>query len=112
MSALGDIANAPDPAGYRRRHGAGRGRSRAASRRALARHVRDGRPIHCSNSTTAATPRSSAATPRCSISLDAAQGRFAWLMWASSIYLLVGFDNRLRVTLQWLWAYHSSAARG
>jgi NADH:ubiquinone reductase (H+-translocating) len=34
------------------------------------------------------------------------KGRFAWLMWALiHVYLLVGFDNRLRVTLQWLWAY-------
>jgi NADH:ubiquinone reductase (H+-translocating) len=34
------------------------------------------------------------------------KGRFAWLMWAIiHVYLLVGFDNRLRVTLQWLWAY-------
>lgn len=34
------------------------------------------------------------------------KGRFAWVMWALiHIYLLVGFDNRLRVTLQWLWAY-------
>ena len=34
------------------------------------------------------------------------KGRFAWLMWALiHVYLLVGFDNRLRVSLQWLWAY-------
>ena len=34
------------------------------------------------------------------------KGRFAWLMWALiHVYLLVGFDNRLRVCLQWLWAY-------
>jgi NADH dehydrogenase len=34
------------------------------------------------------------------------KGRFAWLMWAIiHVYLLVGFDNRARVTLQWLWAY-------
>jgi NADH dehydrogenase len=34
------------------------------------------------------------------------KGRLAWLMWAIiHVYLLVGFDNRLRVTLQWLWAY-------
>ena len=27
-------------------------------------------------------------------------------MWALiHVYLLVGFDNRLRVTLQWVWAY-------
>jgi NADH dehydrogenase len=34
------------------------------------------------------------------------KGRFAWLLWALiHVYLLVGFDNRLRVTLQWIWAY-------
>ena len=34
------------------------------------------------------------------------KGRSAWLLWALiHVYLLVGFDNRLRVTLQWLWAY-------
>jgi NADH dehydrogenase len=34
------------------------------------------------------------------------KGRFAWLMWALiHVYLLVGFDNRMRVTLQWIWAY-------
>jgi NADH dehydrogenase len=34
------------------------------------------------------------------------KGRFAWLLWAIiHVYLLVGFDNRLRVTLQWIWAY-------
>jgi NADH dehydrogenase len=34
------------------------------------------------------------------------KGRFAWLLWAIiHIYLLVGFDNRLRVTLQWIWLY-------
>jgi NADH dehydrogenase len=34
------------------------------------------------------------------------KGRLAWLLWALiHVYLLVGFDNRLRVTLQWVWAY-------
>jgi NADH dehydrogenase len=34
------------------------------------------------------------------------KGRFAWLLWAIiHVYLLVGFDNRLRVTLQWVWLY-------
>jgi NADH dehydrogenase len=34
------------------------------------------------------------------------KGRFAWLLWAViHVYLLVGFDNRLRVTLQWIWLY-------
>jgi len=34
------------------------------------------------------------------------KGRLAWLLWALiHVYLLVGFDNRLRVSLQWVWAY-------
>jgi NADH:ubiquinone reductase (H+-translocating) len=34
------------------------------------------------------------------------KGRMAWLLWAIvHVYLLVGFDNRLRVALQWIWAY-------
>jgi NADH:ubiquinone reductase (H+-translocating) len=34
------------------------------------------------------------------------KGRIAWVLWAIiHIALLVGFDNRLRVTLQWLWRY-------
>ncbi len=34
------------------------------------------------------------------------KGRFAWLLWAIvHVYLLVGFDNRLRVTVQWIWLY-------
>ncbi len=34
------------------------------------------------------------------------KGRLAWLLWALiHVYLLVGFDNRLRVALQWAWLY-------
>ena len=34
------------------------------------------------------------------------KGRFAWFLWALvHVALLVGFDNRLRVTLQWAWLY-------
>ena len=30
----------------------------------------------------------------------------AWLVWGiAHVYLLVGFQNRLVVTLRWLWAY-------
>ena len=42
------------------------------------------------------------------------KGRFAWLLWALvHIYLLVGFENRLRVGLGWLWRYltYESGAR-
>lgn len=34
------------------------------------------------------------------------KGRLAWLLWAIvHIYLLVGFEKRVLVTLQWLWRY-------
>jgi NADH dehydrogenase len=34
------------------------------------------------------------------------KGRIAWVLWAIiHVALLVGFDNRLRVTLQWAWRY-------
>ncbi len=34
------------------------------------------------------------------------QGRLAWIMWAIvHVYLLVGFEKRVSVTLQWLWRY-------
>lgn len=34
------------------------------------------------------------------------KGRVAWLLWAIvHVYLLVGFDNRLRVVVQWVWRY-------
>jgi NADH dehydrogenase len=42
------------------------------------------------------------------------KGRFAWLLWAIvHIYLLVGFDKRVLVTMQWLWRYltYQSGAR-
>lgn len=35
-----------------------------------------------------------------------ATGFLAWLLWAIiHVWLLVGFENRMRVALQWLWAY-------
>jgi NADH dehydrogenase len=34
------------------------------------------------------------------------KGRVAWVLWALvHIYLLVGFENRLSVTLRWIWRY-------
>ena len=34
------------------------------------------------------------------------KGRLAWILWAIvHIYLLVGFENRLRVSLDWFWRY-------
>jgi NADH dehydrogenase len=37
------------------------------------------------------------------------KGFAAWLVWGiAHVYLLVGFQNRLVVTLRWLWAYLTS----
>ncbi len=34
------------------------------------------------------------------------KGFVAWVLWAIvHVYLLVGFDKRLLVTLEWLWLY-------
>jgi NADH dehydrogenase len=36
------------------------------------------------------------------------RGRAAWFLWALvHIYLLIGFENRLSVTLRWIWRYIS-----
>jgi NADH dehydrogenase len=36
------------------------------------------------------------------------KGRIAWFLWALvHIYLLIGFENRLSVTLRWIWRYIS-----
>ncbi len=34
------------------------------------------------------------------------KGRLAWLLWAiAHVYLLIGFERRTRVMLQWVWRY-------
>jgi NADH dehydrogenase len=34
------------------------------------------------------------------------KGRFAWLLWAIvHVYLLIGFEKRVVVSIQWLWRY-------
>jgi NADH dehydrogenase len=34
------------------------------------------------------------------------KGFLAWLFWCvAHVYFLIGFRNRLQVTLDWLWAY-------
>jgi NADH dehydrogenase len=36
------------------------------------------------------------------------KGRLAWLLWAIvHIFLLIGFQNRVMVSIQWLWRYLS-----
>jgi len=38
------------------------------------------------------------------------KGRLAWLLWAIiHIYLLIGFQNRMLVAIQWLWRYFTGA---
>ncbi|WP_338445075.1 NAD(P)/FAD-dependent oxidoreductase [Pelagerythrobacter marensis] len=42
------------------------------------------------------------------------KGRFAWMLWALvHVYLLVGFEQRMLVSLQWLWRWitYQSGAR-
>jgi NADH dehydrogenase len=106
--ALGDIGNTPDESGTPlpalAQVAAQQGQYLG---RALARHVRDGRPMppfkFHNRGNTAIVGRHAAVFDFGWMQL---KGRFAWLMWAIiHVYLLVGFDNRLRVTLQWLWAY-------
>jgi NADH dehydrogenase len=75
--------------------------------RALARNLRSGAPMPAfrfrNRGNTAIIGRHAAVFDFGWMQL---KGRFAWLLWALiHVYLLVGFDNRLRVTLQWVWAY-------
>jgi NADH dehydrogenase len=106
--ALGDMAHAPDENGtalpalaqVAAQQGAHLGK-------ALAVHLADGRPIppfrFRNRGNTAIVGRHAAVFD---FGWAQLKGRFAWFLWALiHVYLLVGFDNRLRVTLQWLWAY-------
>ena len=106
--ALGDMASTPDEKGtplpalaqVAAQQGYYLGR-------ALARNLQDGKPMppfkFHNRGNTAIVGRHAAVFDFGWMQL---KGRFAWLMWALiHVYLLVGFDNRLRVSLQWLWAY-------
>jgi NADH dehydrogenase len=106
--ALGDIASTPDENGtplpalaqVAAQQGYYLGR-------VLADNLKDGRPLppfkFHNRGNTAIVGRHAAVFDFGWMQL---KGRFAWLMWAIiHVYLLVGFDNRLRVALQWLWAY-------
>jgi NADH:ubiquinone reductase (H+-translocating) len=106
--ALGDMANAPDEQGtplpalaqVAAQQGTYVGR-------ALVKTLEDGRPMppfkFHNRGNTAIVGRHAAVFDFGWVQF---KGRFAWLMWALiHVYLLVGFDNRLRVCLQWLWAY-------
>jgi NADH dehydrogenase len=106
--ALGDMASTPDDKGtplpalaqVAAQQGSYLGR-------ALVRNLADGKPMppfkFHNRGNTAIVGRHAAVFDFGWVQL---KGRFAWLMWALiHVYLLVGFDNRLRVSLQWLWAY-------
>src|SRR5262249_35377450 len=75
--------------------------------RALAANLRDGKPMppfrFRNRGNTAIVGRNAAVFD---FGWWQLKGRFAWLLWALiHVYLLVGFDNRARVTLQWMWQY-------
>ena len=75
--------------------------------RALARHLRDGTPlqpfVYHGRGNTAIVGRHAAVFEQGRFRLT---GWIAWLSWAIiHVYLLVGFQNRLMVSLQWLWRY-------
>jgi len=106
--ALGDVANfagsdgkpLPGLAQVAKQQGRHLGRS-------LARHLRQGEPLepfrYRGRGNTAIVGRHAAVFE---------QGRFrligwpAWFAWAIiHVYLLVGFQHRMQVSLQWLWRY-------
>ena len=83
--------------------------------KALARSLRDGRPpeafTYRDRGNTAIIGRHAAVYEAGSLKVG---GFAAWLLWAVvHVYLLVGFQNRLSVSLQWLWRYmtHERGAR-
>lgn len=106
--ALGDIARFEDEDGkplpglaqVAKQQGAHLGRE-------LAAHLASGDPIapfvYNDRGNTAIIGRHAAIYERGSMKVD---GFAAWLLWAFvHVYLLVGFQNRTSVTLQWLWRY-------
>jgi NADH:quinone reductase (non-electrogenic) len=106
--ALGDIASTPDengtPLPALAQVAAQQGYYLGS---ALAENLKDGRPMppfkFRNRGNTAIIGRNAAVFD---FGWMQFKGRFAWLMWAViHVYLLVGFDNRLRVSVQWLWAY-------
>jgi NADH dehydrogenase len=75
--------------------------------RALARNLQGGRPLPAfrfhNRGNAAIVGRSAAVFDFGSWRLS---GWLAWVLWALvHVWLLVGFDKRLLVSLQWLWAY-------
>jgi len=75
--------------------------------RMLARHLRDGKPldefVYHGRGNTAIVGRHAAVFEQGRFKLT---GWLAWLSWAIiHVYLLVGFQHRLTVSVQWLWRY-------
>ncbi|WP_342708081.1 NAD(P)/FAD-dependent oxidoreductase [Citreimonas salinaria] len=74
---------------------------------ALAAHMRNGEPLqpfrYRSRGNTAIVGRHAAVFEH---GRTKVKGWFAWLAWAVvHVYLLVGFQHRLLVSMQWLWRY-------
>ena len=106
--ALGDVARFDDEAGkplpglaqVAKQQGRHLGRS-------LAKHIVQGEPLrpfrYRGRGNTAIVGRNAAVFEQGRFSF---RGRFAWLAWALiHVYLLVGFENRILVSIQWLWRY-------
>ncbi|MFN3549893.1 MAG: NAD(P)/FAD-dependent oxidoreductase [Mesorhizobium sp.] len=106
--ALGDLASCPGPDGeplpglaqVAKQQGRHLGRS-------LARHIGDGRPLapfrYRGRGNTAIVGRNAAVFEQGRFKL---RGWIAWLAWVIiHVYLLVGFQNRVQVSIQWFWRY-------
>jgi NADH dehydrogenase len=75
--------------------------------RALAAHLKDGTPLppfrYHSRGNTAIVGRHAAVFEQGKFKV---KGGLAWMSWAIiHVYLLVGFQNRFLVSMQWLWRY-------
>jgi len=106
--ALGDLAHCPGPDGkplpglaqVAKQQGRHLGRG-------LVRHIRDGAPLepfrYRGRGNTAIVGRNAAVFEQGGFRI---RGWFAWFSWVViHVYLLVGFQNRIRVSVQWLWRY-------
>ena len=108
VHALGDLAHCPGPDGkpvpglaqVAKQQGRHLGRG-------LVRHIRDGAPLepfrYRGRGNTAIVGRNAAVFEQGRFKV---RGWFAWFAWVViHVYLLVGFQNRIRVSVQWLWRY-------
>lgn len=106
--ALGDLAHCPGPDGkpvpglaqVAKQQGCHLGES-------LVRHIRDGSPLrpfrYRGRGNTAIVGRNAAVFEQGRFKV---RGWFAWVAWVVvHVYLLVGFQNRVQVSIQWFWRY-------